>query len=57
MAKGELTTLRCMRIADILREDLKAVTVRAETDENLIVLTWPNGMKIVLRPISISPVK
>ena len=56
MAKGELTILRCRAIADVLKTEIKA-EVTAHPAENLISVVWPDGTKIVLRPISIAPVK
>lgn len=47
-----------MRIAEILRETLdEKIAVNENTDDNTITITRPNGTAIVLRPISISPVK
>ena len=58
--KGELTILRYMRIADLLTAATEAsptpTSVTADTNENTITLDI-DGTKIVLRPISINPVK
>ena len=54
--KGELTVLRCLRIAEILDALMSEVTVTPDVHENIIVITRTNGTKIVVRPISIEPI-
>ena len=58
VAKGELTILRCRAIADVLRKELDIKTkVTAHPQENTITVEFQDGTTLVLRPISISPVK
>ena len=57
MAKGELTRLRCMRIADVINDTPgPELTAISKPEQNLIEIQAGDFM-ITLRPISIGPVK
>ena len=56
--KGELTTLRCLRIAEILKAEIGDSAVTADTQANTITIQTENdGVKIVVRPLSVEPVR
>lgn len=57
MAKGELTILRCMRIADILKAEIGDTNVKCDTQNNTISITTDGNTIIVVRPVSITPVQ
>jgi hypothetical protein len=55
--KGELTVLRCLRIADVLKAEIGGdALVAANTERNEITITTERGTVIVLKAVSIRPV-
>lgn len=58
MPKGELVTLRCMKVADLFMElaseDGLVKSVSCEPGESLVTVTFHVGVIVTLKPISVS---